>query len=564
MDNIADLVVISTIYSAENNKVFEAFAVKDGKYIYVGDVNGVKRYIKNGVTEVIDNYKNALIIPGCTEGHGHYIGIDGLVRNMPAFYVDFPELNDLIKQKITDEKPEQFISWSFDYEKIKNNNDPKRNYAQELENIAPDIPVLIFDRSGHQAICNVTALKKSGLYYSKRVRGGNVFLDDKGNANGIISDEAIMYVLDHVFDFTKIDPEIYKKACLMEIDTLHQRGFTNYCDAYLNCLTDNMFYKFVKQLDEADELNINMVSTHCLRSFDSELYIEKIDHITELTEKYSSKHFNPHNLKLFADGVTEASSGWLIEEYPNAPKGKEHGNIIWSCEELKKIILYANSKDIPVHVHTFGDGACKAVVDAFVNANKVLKRFTPNTLAHVRNITDEDIARCSEYNIGIVENLNWHNDALPKDDQEYEKYISFMNSILPKGIYENGYPMKSLLKAGINVSSSTDAPCAEAFEGNILNIIEVAVTGIEPNDNDSRPFNVDELLSVNEALDCMTINGAKQLGIEDKCGSIKVGKNADFVIIDTNFLDYKGEQLKTIHNAKILEVYFEGKSVYKK
>ena len=32
--------------------------------------------------------------------------------------------------------------------------------------------------------------------------------------------------------------------------------------------------------------------------------------------------------------------------------------------------------------------------------------------------------------------------------------------------------------------------------------------------------------------------------------------------MNTNFLDYAGEQLKTIHNAEILEVYFEGKNVY--
>ena len=95
-----------------------------------------------------------------------------------------------------------------------------------------------------------------------------------------------------------------------------------------------------------------------------------------------------------------------------------------------------------------------------------------------------------------------------------------------------------------------------------MNIIEVSVTGIEPG-KDYRPFNPSELVSVKQALDCLTIDGAKQLGIEDKCGSIKVGKNADFVILDTNFLDYEGEQLKTIHNSKVLEVYFEGKNVYK-
>lgn len=36
----ADIVVYGTVYTAENQEVVEAFAVKDGKYIYVGDKAG--------------------------------------------------------------------------------------------------------------------------------------------------------------------------------------------------------------------------------------------------------------------------------------------------------------------------------------------------------------------------------------------------------------------------------------------------------------------------------------------------------------------------------------------
>ena len=559
--NIADVVVLGTIYTAENGKRCEAFAVKDGKFIYVGDKQGVNAYIKEGETKVLD-YGCSLIIPGCTEGHGHFIGIDGLVRIMPGYYVDYPEILDLLKEKVKEGKLEQFLSWGFDYLKIQNNPEPSRNYAEEVEAIVPDIPVLLFDTSGHQAICNVTALKKAGLYETKKVKGGNIFVDDKGKANGIITDEAVAYVVEHAFDMSKFDAELYRKACKSEIDILHSRGYTNYYDAYINFLTDDQFYKYIKELDDAGELNINMVSTHTLRSYDGEVYKEKIDHINELSDEYSTSHFNPRNLKLFADGVTEAMSGWTIDEYPNAAKGNEHGNIIWSKEELNTIVLYTNSKGLPVHTHAYGDGACKSVIDAYENANKKLGKTIHNSLAHVRNITKEDITRCAKNGIYIAENMDWHNDDLPIDEVQYNEYIEDMNATLPKGIYETGYPMKSLLEAGVNVSSSTDAPCSEAFEGNIMNIIEVAVTGIEPG-KDFRPFNHSELVSVEQALECMTINGARQLGIEDKCGSISVGKNADFVVLDTNFLDYKGEELRNIHKSKILEVYFEGKNVYK-
>lgn len=40
MSIVADLAVFGTLYTAENNKICEAFAVKDGKYIYVGDRAG--------------------------------------------------------------------------------------------------------------------------------------------------------------------------------------------------------------------------------------------------------------------------------------------------------------------------------------------------------------------------------------------------------------------------------------------------------------------------------------------------------------------------------------------
>ena len=295
MDNYADLVALGTIYTAENNERCQAFAVKDGKFVYVGDEKGVNSFIKEGYTKVVNYGENSLIIPGCTEGHGHFIGIDGLVRNMPGYYVDYPEILSILKEKVEKEKPEQFLSWGFDYMKLQENTDPSRNYAKEVEDIAPGIPVLLFDTSGHQAICNITALKKSGIYESKKAKGGNVFLDGEGNCNGIITDEVVPYVIETAFDMSKIDAELYKKACTSEIDTLHSRGFTNYYDAYINYLTDDQFYKYVKELDESDELNINMVSTHTLRSYEADLYKEKIDHINELSDKYNTLHFRLNN-----------------------------------------------------------------------------------------------------------------------------------------------------------------------------------------------------------------------------------------------------------------------------
>jgi len=43
----ADLVVYGKVYTANANERYaEAFAVKDGKYIYVGDKNGASAFVK--------------------------------------------------------------------------------------------------------------------------------------------------------------------------------------------------------------------------------------------------------------------------------------------------------------------------------------------------------------------------------------------------------------------------------------------------------------------------------------------------------------------------------------
>ena len=121
--------------------------------------------------------------------------------------------------------------------------------------------------------------------------------------------------------------------------------------------------------------------------------------------------------------------------------------------------------------------------------------------------------------------------------------------------------MKSLIDNGVIMSSSTDSPVAAFCDGNIQNIIEIATTGIAP-DSGAKAFAQSELLTVKEALKALTITGAWQLGLENDRGSIKIGKYADFIVLDKNFLNYQGDQLRTIHNTKILNTYFEGKNVF--
>ncbi len=78
----ADLVIYGKIYTSNaNHEYAEAAAVKDGRYVYVGDEAGVREYIEDGKTQVLDRRGNGIIMAGGTEGHGHYI-MNGILEYM--------------------------------------------------------------------------------------------------------------------------------------------------------------------------------------------------------------------------------------------------------------------------------------------------------------------------------------------------------------------------------------------------------------------------------------------------------------------------------------------------
>ena len=313
-------------------------------------------------------------------------------------------------------------------------------------------------------------------------------------------------------------------------------------------------------MDDAGELKINVAGCYNIKSYDSDIYQKKVDEVADIVNKYSGSHFNPAYIKLFTDGIVESGTGWIENEYKYAENGKEHGNIIWNQDELNAITQYANSKNIIIHTHAYGDAAVKSTINAYISSNEANKNEYRNCLAHVRNIQDEDIIRAATNKIPIAENLIWHNDFDESRPSEKAQKKQIIDNI-GEDLYYSGYPMKSLIKNGVIVSSSTDAPAAETIEGNIMNVLEVAVTGITPGEN-SPSFAKDELLTVKEGLQALTINGAWQLGLEKERGSVKVGKYADFVILDKNILNYKGKELRTIGDTKILNTYFEGENVY--
>jgi len=197
-DNFADLVVYGKIFTSEDNKIVESFAVKDGKFVYVGDKAGAEAFIDKNKTEVIDYTDKGLVMPTCGNGHAHYsvgLGMDlvGTVIDREASVEKF--LSEVVPAAVAKAKAAgATVVFGFGWNTLEFlKNMPTR---QQLDAICSDIPMYFADEEGHKGLTNTIALVNAGilsadgsvLKKADEIRGGLIGTDENGIPNGFLSE----------------------------------------------------------------------------------------------------------------------------------------------------------------------------------------------------------------------------------------------------------------------------------------------------------------------------------------------------------------------------------------
>ena len=117
MTDIAETVVYGKIYTSNSNQDYaSAFAVRGGKYIYVGSKDGVKQYIKDGTTKIVDLSNKGIVMAGATEGHGHYVGYGALAYlNLTVTGATQDEILENVKEYV-EKNPNENAYYTFGWD----------------------------------------------------------------------------------------------------------------------------------------------------------------------------------------------------------------------------------------------------------------------------------------------------------------------------------------------------------------------------------------------------------------------------------------------------------------
>lgn len=544
----ADLVVFGRIFTAEDSQLAEAFAVKDGRFIYVGGRKGAEAFVEEGKTEVLNYTGQGLVMPSCGNGHAHYF--TGHAMPMVGAVVEAKgDVNKFLTETVPDAVKKAkangintVFGFGWDYHLI-HDRLPTR---QQLDAICDEIPIYFADEEGHKGVVNTISLvnagimKEDGTVLKTEIRGGEIAMGADGTPTGFLKEQAGTYVRSFLDNDRLFSVDTAKVTIKSIEEQMLSEGYTMYMDGWSPYFFNDHLYQAARQMDDADDMHFILGLSYEIESWmDVDAALAKADEV----RKYATRHVLPNWVKLFMDGTVEGGTGFVEPLYPDGHQGL----VNWTEEEATEITRKANEKGLSMHIHTMGNKAVNRSVNAFINGGKDEMR---NTVVHVRNVLPSDWQRMADHQIYATEGMLWHN--MPTGAAETLK------SMVPAGMEDKTYPMKSFFDYGINVSSHSDYPALSGCPDDPFGIMEIAVTCVHPVVK-GEPWWPEEALTREQALTALTINCARQMFIEEERGSIREGKYADFLLVDRDVLSCPVDQ---IHTARPRATYFEGKKVF--
>jgi len=260
------------------------------------------------------------------------------------------------------------------------------------------------------------------------------------------------------------------------------------------------------------------------------------------------------------DGTLRIETAAQVTPYADTHK---KGATTFNAEEVARLLKLLNEEGLDFHAHTVGEQASRTVLDGVELARKELgDSFRVRvTCAHLEIQDDADMDRFAKLGVNANYTVWWHAGCIGGHPRK------IWSEILGEERANKMYRCKTLWNSGANVAWSSDNIAYGDFSSwNPYLGMEVGMTRWINEKTQAPEISrtieqfppLDQKMSIEEMILGYTINGARQLGIEDRKGSIETGKDADFLIFDEDLLTAKHEGFS--HNMP-RDVYFGGKKV---
>ena len=540
----------------------QAVAVKDGEIVYVGSNQGANAFV--GPSTKVVKLGGKMMLPGFIDSHMHasmtvsslysvllygMTSVDEYVAAVAEFAAANPTM-DVIRGQ----------GWS---NTVVPDNGP---LASSLDAVVSDKPVAIMSEDGHSYWVNSYGAR-AGRHHRHDARPGE--RRDRAHPGQRGRRQPVRGAVGHAAGDRR-QPRDRPAPRLLgaAVQGRHRRlpagasprrlGLTTVFDPLMYVGSNGV--QALEEMASADELTVRFRAALALTPEDD--LAKWVPAAKAERARHTHGMFKTPAVKIFADGVVEGHTAYLDEPYADALEYKGDANYrgepIWQPADMNKTFAKLDRAGFQIHTHAIGDAATTETLDALAYARKAngAHDWRPG-ITHIQLVDPKDFPRFAKLGVTAVPDPYW----FIKDD--YYTYLQLPYLGLPRADEE--YPMKSFFDAGVTVASASDFPVT--IPPDPLMGIAVGVNRWAPDYvyEYPAPPSLDgvlwpeERVTVKQMIRSFTIEGAKANYLEKKTGTIKVGKRADLVVLDTNLLKvadptelFSAHVLFTMGNGQVL------------
>lgn len=507
------------------------FVVDDGRITAIGSDDDVLAHTRDD-TEVID-LGDAFVMPGFVDVHNHHFvsGREELFELRLPLGADVADIIAAIAAHVASGEvaPGAWIAgspWASDA--LDSINTPES--LAQLDAASGGHPVVLTDDAHHNRWANTAAMTLAGITDS---------------ATGVLFEAAGLPVAALHTEASALTAEQERAASRRGIDELHAFGITAFQDAGVS----TQIMRALSSLDAEGQLDAWVVSSMLVN--DEIFGFDAIGNDLIFDgEQYRSRHHRPDFVKIFLDGVPPTQTGAFIEPYlPDGLHADHHcGQTLLDPALLLDWLRRAAQAGLSAKVHCTGD----ASVNAVINAVEVLRAegFTDTRyqVAHGQFVLDTDIARMAALGVDAdISPFIWTPGPISEA----------IKQVLPAERAGRMQPVRDQIDAGVTVAGGSDwpvSPSPNPWEG-----IEGLVTRQDPSGAYPGTLWAEQAISLAEAIEVFTLAGALSMGLADECGSLSVGKSADFIVADRDPFAMDPHDLADI---RIEATWFAGRQVF--
>jgi len=517
----------------------EAIAIKGNKIIFVGNTEDA-RHFSSESTKVAD-LEGRLVLPGMVDSHLHVML--GAAMTSGVLLAEIPTIEEVLSaiKSYADEHPEKEVIFGWGYgHQIFGPEGPTKDL---LDDIIPERPVFLFRSDCHSGWANSMALQRAGVDKNTpdpAPPAGVFGRDQEGNPTGAINGgPANLWMIDRLPE--AVTSKSIKEAADPLLRAINEEGITTIFDAGLAIAEDACFQTLV-EMDQAGELPLRYFASYYINA---DYMVEgAIDRLKELDSKYHSNNLDIIALKITTDGVVENRKAAVWEAYLDGTGG---GELNFKPEDIIRLSIDAATEGYDVYMHAIGDRAVSTGLDAAEAVRLAGYNKTHLTISHTQLVAEKDFPRFKAADVMINSTGGWWPFFLLEEELE----------VLGERAHQE-YPFRYMIDEGVVFTQGSDFPGDPRIgpfihmEGSVTRLF-YGIPGVPASDVVKNP---DNRLSVHEAIESYTINGAKLVHMEDQIGSLEVGKLADLIVVDQNILKIDPGQ---IHKTKVLLTMLDGK-----